>query len=71
MPMVQERVLGRLTRWEASEYTRWYRADNTIAALKERHDLVCRPLDSDMLRRFIRFWNRKGFYKVPDGGSCV
>ncbi|OJZ80366.1 hypothetical protein ASPFODRAFT_85937 [Aspergillus luchuensis CBS 106.47] len=71
MPMVQERVLGRLTRWEASQYTPWYRADNTIAALKERHDLVCRPLDSDMLRRFIRFWNRKGFNKVPDGGSCV
>ncbi|KAJ5120744.1 non-ribosomal peptide synthetase [Penicillium bovifimosum] len=71
MPMVQERVLGRLTRWEASQYTPWYRADNTIAALKERPDLVCRPLDSSMLRRFIQFWNRKGFYKVPDGGSGI
>ncbi|GKZ65758.1 putative NRPS-like protein biosynthetic cluster [Aspergillus niger] len=66
MPMVQERVLGRLTRWEASQYTPWYRADNTIAALKERPDLVCRPLDAGMLRRFIGFWNRKGFYSVPE-----
>nr|XP_001401480.2 NRPS-like enzyme [Aspergillus niger CBS 513.88] len=66
MPMVQERVLGRLTRWEASQYTPWYRADNTIAALKERPDLVCRPLDASMLRRFIGFWNRKGFYSVPE-----
>ncbi|GES57740.1 non-ribosomal peptide synthetase [Aspergillus terreus] len=66
MPMVQERVLSRLTRWEASQYTPWYWADNTIAALKERPDLVCRPLDAGMLRRFIGFWNRKGFYNVPE-----
>ncbi|KAF9884545.1 hypothetical protein FE257_001490 [Aspergillus nanangensis] len=64
MPMVQERVLGRLTRWEASQYTPWYRADNTSEALKNRPDLVCRLLDANMLRRFISFWSRKGFYQI-------
>ncbi|KAL4897487.1 hypothetical protein BDV59DRAFT_208351 [Aspergillus ambiguus] len=65
IPMVQERVLGRLTRWSASQYTPWYRADNSIEVLKGRPDLECRLLDADMLRRFIAFWNRKGFYNVP------
>ncbi|KAJ5474747.1 hypothetical protein N7475_004313 [Penicillium sp. IBT 31633x] len=64
IPMVQERVLGRLTRWQASQYTPWYRSDNTKEVLKDRPDIQCHLLDVPMLKQFIAFWNRKGFYKV-------
>ncbi|KAE8148089.1 hypothetical protein BDV25DRAFT_23062 [Aspergillus avenaceus] len=64
LPMFQEPVMGHLTRWEASQYTPYYRSDNTVQALKDRPDIEYHPLDADMIKRFISFWNRKGFYKV-------
>ncbi|GAB1196178.1 hypothetical protein APSETT444_005445 [Aspergillus pseudonomiae] len=64
LPMFRERVLGRLTRWEVSQYTPYYRSDNTVEALKDRPDIQYQPLDAPLLKRYISFWNRKGFYKV-------
>ncbi|OGM40337.1 putative NRPS-like enzyme [Aspergillus bombycis] len=64
LPMFRERVLGRLTRWEVSQYTPYYRSDNTVEALKDRPDLQYQPLDAPLLKKYISFWNRKGFYKV-------
>ncbi|KAJ5172812.1 non-ribosomal peptide synthetase [Penicillium capsulatum] len=70
VPMVQERVLGALTRWEASQYTPWYRSDNTIEALRDRPDIRCHLLDVPLLERSIAFWNRKGFYRVVKPIEC-
>ncbi|KAE8131577.1 hypothetical protein BDV38DRAFT_16376 [Aspergillus pseudotamarii] len=64
LPMFRERVLGRLTRWEVSQYTPYYRSDNTVEALKDRPDIQYQPLDAPLLKKYISFWNRKGFYKV-------
>ncbi|KAJ5480266.1 hypothetical protein N7530_005775 [Penicillium desertorum] len=64
MPMFQEKVLGRLTRWEASQYSPVYRCDNTVEALKGRPDIEFTPFDVTLLEKSISFWNRKKFYHV-------
>ncbi|KAF3013821.1 putative secondary metabolism biosynthetic enzyme [Penicillium rubens] len=64
MPMFQEKVLGRLTRWEASQYSPVYRCDNTVEALKGHPDIEFTPFDVTLLEKSISFWNRKGFYHV-------
>ncbi|PYI02049.1 acetyl-CoA synthetase-like protein [Aspergillus sclerotiicarbonarius CBS 121057] len=63
-PMFRERVLGDLTRWEASQRSPWYRSDNTVQALQDRPDIQYQPFDAAMLQRFIAFWKRKGFYAI-------
>ncbi|KAJ5936191.1 NRPS-like enzyme [Penicillium verhagenii] len=65
MPMFREPVRGTLTRWTASQYTPWYRADQAVEALRGRPDIAYRSLDGNMVRQFVKFWNRKGFYNVP------
>ncbi|GLA78715.1 hypothetical protein CBS63078_11146 [Aspergillus niger] len=64
MPMFQERVLGRLTRWEASQYSPVYRCDNLVDALKGNPEIQYVPFGPELLQRFIDFWNRKGYYDV-------
>ncbi|PWY67643.1 putative NRPS-like enzyme [Aspergillus sclerotioniger CBS 115572] len=63
-PMFRERVLGDLTRWEASQRSPRYRCDKTVQALQDRPDIRYQPFDAAMLQRFIAFWNRKGFYAI-------
>ncbi|KXG52110.1 Male sterility, NAD-binding [Penicillium griseofulvum] len=66
MPMLQEKVLGLLTRWEASQYSPVYRCDNTTEALKDNPGIKYTPFDTALLKRFIGFWNRKGFYHIRE-----
>lgn len=63
-PMFQEKVLGQLTRWEASQYSPVYRCDNTSRILHAKGGIDFRPFEPEMLQRFIDFWNYKGFYHV-------
>ncbi|KAI9043573.1 NRPS-like enzyme [Aspergillus affinis] len=67
LPLLQERVLGRLTRWEASQYSPVYRCDKAVRAL-EGSGISYRELDADLLKRFVSFWKRKGFYDLPGEG---
>lgn len=64
MPLFEERVLGKLTRWESSQYSPFYESRNTLEALADRPDIQYKPLDAGMVKRFIAFWNQKGFYNV-------
>ncbi|PYI33492.1 acetyl-CoA synthetase-like protein [Aspergillus indologenus CBS 114.80] len=64
MPLFQERVLGQLTRWEASQYSPVYRCDNALKALSQNPEIKFRPFDAHLLKRFISFWDRKGFHHV-------
>ncbi|OOF98460.1 hypothetical protein ASPCADRAFT_128607 [Aspergillus carbonarius ITEM 5010] len=58
-PMFRERVLGDLTRGEASQWSPFYRSDNTVQALQDRPDIQYQPLDAAMLRQFMAFWKRE------------
>ncbi|KAJ5474949.1 NRPS-like protein biosynthetic cluster [Penicillium sp. IBT 31633x] len=64
MPMFEERVLGELTRWEASQNTPIYDSSNAAGALQDRPDIRYKPLDPELLQLIISFWKRKGFYQV-------
>ncbi|KAJ5421337.1 Male sterility NAD-binding [Penicillium cf. griseofulvum] len=66
MPMLQEKVLGRLTRWKASQYSPVYRFDNTTEALKDNPGIKYTPFDTALLKKPIGFWNRKGFYLIRE-----
>ncbi|KAF7597086.1 hypothetical protein BBP40_010560 [Aspergillus hancockii] len=65
MPLLQEPVLNGLTRFETSRNTPHYDSSNTVAALKDAPDIHYVPFDSGMLRSFLDFWERKGFYEMP------
>ncbi|KAL3475860.1 acetyl-CoA synthetase-like protein [Aspergillus californicus] len=62
MPMIEEKVKGQETRWQLSQYTPKYDSRNTIRAIHDCPDIQYKPLDARMLKGFIDFWNRKGFY---------
>ncbi|PHH61444.1 hypothetical protein CDD81_352 [Ophiocordyceps australis] len=64
MPMLQEQVFGKLTRTEVSENCPFYDSRNTVQALKGRDDIRYVPLTPDLVKRYIAFWDRKGFYSV-------
>jgi amino acid adenylation domain-containing protein/thioester reductase-like protein len=64
LPMFEERVLGELTRWEASQKTPIYDSTNAVESLQNRPDIWYKPLDSELLQLIISFWKRKGFYDV-------
>jgi amino acid adenylation domain-containing protein/thioester reductase-like protein len=64
MPMFEEHVLGELTRWEASQNTPIYDSSNALEALRDRPDIRYKPLDPELLKLTISFWDRKGFYHV-------
>ena len=48
-----------MTRGEASQWSPFYRFDNTVQALQDRPDIQYQPLDAAMLRRFMAFWKRE------------
>ncbi|KAF5860739.1 hypothetical protein ETB97_001180 [Aspergillus alliaceus] len=64
MPLLQEPVLNGLSRFETSRNTPHYDSSNTAAALKDAPDIQYVPFDSQMLSRFLEFWDRKGFYQA-------
>ncbi|PYH89203.1 NRPS-like enzyme [Aspergillus ellipticus CBS 707.79] len=64
MPLLQEPVLGKLSRFETSRNTPHYDSSNTLAALKDAPEIGYIPFDVGMLTRFMDFWNEKGFYCV-------
>jgi thioester reductase-like protein len=64
MPMFEERVLGELTRWEASQNTPIYDSTNAAEALQDRPDIRYKALDPVLLQLIISFWKRNGFYQV-------
>lgn len=61
-PYLEEKVLGQLTRWEVSQYSPFCDSRNTTGALSDRADIEYNPLNVDMLKRFVMFWNKKGYY---------
>lgn len=65
MPLLQEPVLSGLSRFETSRNTPHYDSSNTVAALKDKPEIQYVPFDSEMLKRFLEFWDRKGFYSMP------
>ncbi|KAE8418193.1 hypothetical protein BDV36DRAFT_164859 [Aspergillus pseudocaelatus] len=65
MPLLQEPVLNGLTRFETSRNTPHYDSSNTVAALKDAPDIQYVPFNSQMLDKFLGFWESKGFYKMP------
>jgi amino acid adenylation domain-containing protein/thioester reductase-like protein len=64
MPMIEEKVLGEQTRWQLSQFTPKYDSSNAVGALRARADIHFKPLDVQLLKGYIDFWNRKGFYNV-------
>ncbi|KAF9893462.1 hypothetical protein FE257_010774 [Aspergillus nanangensis] len=64
LPVLQERVLGRLSRWECAQYSPVYECTNSARALADLPSGEYIPFTPDILQRYIAFWNRKGFYTV-------
>ncbi|KAL4877806.1 NRPS-like enzyme [Aspergillus karnatakaensis] len=60
----EERVRGGETRWQVSQHTPLYDSSNALGAIRDRPDIRYKPLDAQILKRFIEFWNRKGFYDL-------
>lgn len=63
MPLLEEKVLGNFTRLEVSQHSPIYDLTNAIKALAGSgiHYVALNP---DIIKRFIAFWNKKGFYSV-------
>ncbi|KAF4952465.1 hypothetical protein FGADI_6699 [Fusarium gaditjirri] len=63
MPLLEEKVLGNFTRLEVSQHSPIYDSRNAIKALAGSgiHYAV---LSQDIIKRYIAFWNRKGFYSI-------
>ncbi|KAJ5964445.1 NRPS-like enzyme [Penicillium vulpinum] len=64
IPVLQEPVLGRLTRWQTNAHGPRYDTTNTDNALADRSDIQYIPLNPEILQRYVDFWDRKGFYHV-------
>ncbi|GLA77602.1 hypothetical protein AtubIFM55763_009792 [Aspergillus tubingensis] len=64
MPVLQERVLGELTRWECAQFSPVYECTNTVRALAGCPEAQYKPFTIDVLRRCTAFWKRKGFSDV-------
>lgn len=65
MPLLQEPVLNGMSRFETSRNTPHYDSSNAVAALKNEPGIRYIPFDSDILSKFLYFWDRKGFYEIP------
>lgn len=64
LPLLQERVLGQLTRWEVGQYSPRYDCSNTLRAIGDSSGVNFIPFTPDLLKKYIAFWNRKGFYQI-------
>ncbi|OAA71409.1 NRPS-like enzyme [Cordyceps fumosorosea ARSEF 2679] len=64
LPVLQERVMGRLTRVGD--------ATNTARATADRPDIQFIKFTPDILLRYIEFWNRKKVFSIPlPGEPCA
>ncbi|KAF5986715.1 nonribosomal peptide synthetase [Fusarium bulbicola] len=63
MPLLEEKVLGNFTRLEVSQHSPIYDSRNAIKALAGSgiHYVTLNP---DIIKRYIAFWNEKGFYSI-------
>ncbi|KAF5627067.1 AM-toxin synthetase (AMT) [Fusarium sp. NRRL 52700] len=63
MPLLEEKVLGNFTRLEVSQHSPIYDSRNAIKALTGSgiHYVALSP---DIVKRYIAFWNKKGFYFI-------
>ncbi|KAL5363330.1 hypothetical protein BJX96DRAFT_167387 [Aspergillus floccosus] len=64
LPLKQEPVLDGLSRLQTSMHTPVYDAQNTEHALADRPDIKYVPLDHRLLRSFVEFWVKKGYFSV-------
>jgi thioester reductase-like protein len=64
LPIIQERVKGQLTRWQVARNSPRYDATNTMKALADYPHIKYIKFTPEILRRYINFWNRKGFYNI-------
>ncbi|RAL08479.1 non-ribosomal peptide synthetase [Aspergillus homomorphus CBS 101889] len=62
LPMLQEPVIGGLSRFQTSRQAPRYDCTNTMAVLKNAPEIHYTPLSADLLRKFLDFWRRKGFF---------
>ncbi|KAF4415452.1 AM-toxin synthetase (AMT) [Fusarium acutatum] len=63
MPLLEEKVLGNFTRLEVSQHSPIYDSRNAIKALAGSgiHYVTLSP---NIIKRYIAFWNKKGFYSI-------
>ncbi|CAI7652281.1 unnamed protein product [Penicillium viridicatum] len=62
MPLLAEPVLRDATRLQTSKYSPVYDCVNTLKAIAGRDDICFVQLTSDLIQKFIYFWDRKGFH---------
>ncbi|KAF5567541.1 AM-toxin synthetase (AMT) [Fusarium phyllophilum] len=63
MPLLEEKVLGSFTRLEVSQHSPIYDSRNAIKALAGS-GIHYATLSPDIIKRYIAFWNKKGFYSI-------
>ncbi|EXM24678.1 ANL, N-terminal domain [Fusarium oxysporum f. sp. vasinfectum] len=63
MPLLEEKVLGNFTRLEVSQHSPIYDSRNAIKALAGS-GIHYDTLSPDIIKRYIAFWNKKGFYSI-------
>ncbi|KAH7255075.1 putative NRPS-like enzyme [Fusarium redolens] len=63
MPLLEEKVLGNFTRLEVSQHSPIYDSINAIEALAGS-GIQYVLLSPDIIKRYIAFWNKKGFYSI-------
>ncbi|KAL7768586.1 hypothetical protein ACKLNR_002887 [Fusarium oxysporum f. sp. zingiberi] len=63
MPLLEEKVLGNFTRLEVSQHSPIYDSRNAIKALVGS-GIQYAVLSPDIIKRYIAFWNKKGFYSI-------
>lgn len=64
VPLLQERILGDLSRMQTSTFTPIYDVKNTIRALADRPDIQYLPLDAPLLQSYVDFWVKRGDYSL-------
>ncbi|KAL4886456.1 hypothetical protein BJY04DRAFT_228327 [Aspergillus karnatakaensis] len=69
MPLLEEPVLRELSRLQTSKYTPVYETPNTVKALADRPDIRYTPLSSELLKRYLENWQRKGMYEIYYNGK--
>jgi hypothetical protein len=62
MPLLAEPILRGDTRLQTSKYSPRYDCANTLKAIGACDDIRFVQLTSDLVKKFIDFWARKGFY---------
>ncbi|GES62054.1 nonribosomal peptide synthase [Aspergillus terreus] len=71
LPLLQEPVLDGLSRLQTSMNTPVYDAQNTLHALADRPDIKYVPLDHKLLRSFVEFWEKRGYFTLCRDGCEI